>query len=412
MMRKNVIKVALLTLLVSAASCSNDNPVTDPVNEGDLRPIPAAYSRVQQTPFAQQSNAFANKLLTVLSEQTAHQGKNLCVAPVSMQYMLSMLANGATGDLQQEMVTAMGYADIHKLNEDNLAMLDKLAQDDEYVTASLSNAVWLDLSDTFKPAYMGAVKQYYRADMENVDLWNPSLTAIQQINSWIEEKTGNLVKSSDFVINKTDRLVEANANYFDAKWAMPFDPKDTRDATFTNADGTQAEVPTMRKTSLASYFVDQAVQVAELNYGQGYYSMLIVMPQQPEKLDSIATHADWWAWHGQTTQGLADVSLPRFAITTTWTNVLDCLEALGMPNVKEGKLKELVENKDIAVSRMIQSAAIKVDENGTKVATASVGAGMDIEAHAVELAFNKPFIYAIRENTTGAILFMGKVVKL
>ena len=411
-MRKNVIKVALLTLLVSMTGCSNDNQVADPTNEGDLKPIPAAYSKVQHTPYAQQSNVLANKLLTVLSAQAGNEGKNLCVAPVSMQYMLSMFANGATGRLQQEMVSAMGYEDINKLNEDNLAMLNKLAQDDEYVTASLSNSIWLNQGDDFKPAYMDAMQQYYRATMERVDMGDKSLKAIQQINSWIEEKTGNVVKSDDFYITTTDRMVVANANYFDAKWAVPFDPKYTKDAVFTNADGTTANVPTMNAQLFTNYYADDLLQVVELNYGQGYYSMMIVMPQNTESLDAVAAKADWWAWHGQTTHGLAEVSLPRFAITTTWLNIADCLPALGINGATGSVYDNLIVSGKIGIDRMIQSTAIKVDENGTKVATSSLGSGGDIAPRTVELTFNKPFVYAIRENTTGAILFMGKVVKL
>lgn len=411
-MRKNVIKVALLTLLVLMTGCSNDNQVADPTNEGDLKPIPAAYSKVQHTPYAQQSNVLANKLLTVLSAQAGNEGKNLCVAPVSMQYMLSMFANGATGRLQQEMVSAMGYEDINKLNEDNLAMLNKLAQDDEYVTASLSNSIWLNQADAFRPAYMDAMQQYYRATMERVDMGDKSLKAIQQINSWIEEKTGNVVKSDDFYITTTDRMVVANANYFDAKWAVPFDPKYTKDAVFTNADGTTANVPTMNAQLFTNYYADDLLQVVELNYGQGYYSMMIVMPQDTKSLDTVAASADWWAWHGQTTHGLAEVNLPRFAITTTWLNIADCLPALGINGATGSVYDNLIVSGKIGIDRMIQSTAIKVDENGTKVATSSLGSGGDIAPRMVELTFNKPFVYAIRENTTGAILFMGKVVKL
>ena len=411
-MRKNVIKVALLALLVSAAGCSNDNQVADPTNEGDLKPIPAAYSKVQHTPYAQQSNVLANKLLAVLSAQTDHQGKNVCVAPVSMQYMLSMFANGSTGRLQQEVVSAMGYEDINKLNEDNLAMLNNLAQDDEYVTALLCNSIWLNQDNDFKPAYKDAIQKYYRATMERVDMWDKSLKAIQQINSWIEENTGNAVKSDDFYITKTDLMVVANANYFDAKWAVPFDPKYTKDAVFANADGTTATVPTMNTTVSTNYYVDESLQVAELNYGQGYYSMMIVMPQDTESLDAVAAKADWWAWHEKTTQGLAEVSLPRFAITTTWLNIADCLPALGIHGATGSVLDNLIVAGKIGIDRMIQSTTIKVDENGTKVATSSLGSGGDIAPRTVELTFNKPFVYAIRENTTGAILFMGKVVKL
>ena len=124
-MKKLISIFAMAALVASMASCTDDteNGSGDGV---DLKPITIVYSQVQQTEFAQRSNKFANKLMTVLSADPEKQNENVCVAPMSMQYMFSILANGVNEALQNEIVNALGFDDIESLNQENLALLDKL----------------------------------------------------------------------------------------------------------------------------------------------------------------------------------------------------------------------------------------------------------------------------------------------
>ena len=215
---------AILTLLVSMASCSNDSNVTNQPGDVDLKPIPAACSKVQQIPFAQQSNAFANRLFTVLAEQPANQGKNVCVAPISMQYMLSMIANGAEESLQREIVAALGFENIGQLNADNRNLNDKLAQDAAYVQVGLSNGMWLDQQRSYLPAFQGTMQNYYMADMQTAGFYDTknhsSINAA--IDAWAKEHTNGQIKTLPIDLNILTRLVSVSANYFDAKWASPF----------------------------------------------------------------------------------------------------------------------------------------------------------------------------------------------
>ena len=149
--------------------------------------------------------------------------------------------------------------------------------------------------------------------------------------------------------------------------------------------------------------------MVELPYGKGYYSMMLVMPHKTECIDSIAENADWWGWHNRMQAHAIAVSLPRFSVKSDWANVLDMLDALGMPNVKNGDFP-YIGGETMGVAKMTHNVVLQVDENGTKAAALSA-AGMLGSAY-VPVTFDHPFIFAIRENTTGAILFMGKVVKL
>lgn len=403
-MKKLISISAILVLTLSIAACSND----EVVGNGDLKPIPQEYSKVEQTPFAQQSNKFANKLLAVFSSQPKYAGKNVCVAPMSMQYMLSMAANGATEALRDEMVEAMGFDNLGQLNTNNLALLNKLSQDDEYVKVALDNATWIDQSSPYQPAYSRTLQQYYKAQMSVGDFKHNPTAVKQQMDQWVKKSTDGLIESMPFEVDDL-QLVLANANYFNAKWATPFDPADTKPHKFYNIDKTESTVETMKVEVHSTVYVDDSLQMVELPYGKGYYSMMLVMPHKTECIDSIAENADWWGWHNRMQAHAIAVSLPRFSVKSDWANVLDMLDALGMPNVKNGDFP-YIGGETMGVAKMTHNVVLQVDENGTKAAALSA-AGMLGSAY-VPVTFDHPFIFAIRENTTGAILFMGKVVKL
>ncbi len=407
-MKKYMSIFAISMLVASMAGCSDDNVGTDDV---DLKPITQEFYKVQQTEFAQKSNKFANKLLAVFSSQSGLENENVCVAPMSMQYMLSMAANGTRDALQEEMVGAMGFDNIDHLNAENLALLNKLSQDDQYVKAVLSNSIWIYNRMPFQTDFRNTMQQYYKAKMAEVDFDKNATAVKQQIDQWASENTDNLIKSVPIDV-KNKHLVLANANCFKAKWACPFDPTKTVEKTFYNKDNSTSNVKTMLVEDAFMRYADDSLQMVELPYGKGYYSMMLVMPKYTECMDSIAENADWWGWHEKMRWGGTEVSLPRFAVSSAWNNVLDMMEDLGMPHVKGGSFSNIGGIALMEFNQMIHNVALQVDENGTKAAAVSAGNATDTATRIEKLAFNHPFIFAVRENTTGAILFMGKVVKL
>ncbi len=410
-MTKNFLVYGMLALLASMSSCSNDvgGETEDP--NVDLKPIPQVLTRVEQTDFSRVSNAFANKLFNVLASQLSVEGKNVCVAPMSMQYALSIVANGATDDVQQQIVQAMGFEDLSYLNAQNRALLDNLTEDDEYVKVSQINGMWLDnnWADVL-PEYKSVVEKYYDATVNLVD-FNTDRAAIQQdINAWAKEKTNNFVTQVPVDLVRDDRMVAVNVCNFNGKWAKPFYPESTFDEVFTNYDGTTSNVKMMSSTKKYNGYYDGDMEMAELPYGQGYYTMMLVMPYKSEQLDSLMENADWWGWHEKMNCQWGEVRLPRFSISSDWTNVKRLLPALGVP---EFMLLDKIVSQKIELTKLVQSVVLKVDENGTTASTVSASDnGICIENISGSMRLNKPFIFAIRENTTGAILFMGKVVKL
>ena len=385
-MKKMISMFAISALLVSMASCTDDNG-NGGGNDVDLKPIPLAYSQVQQTEFAQQSNKFANKLMALLSADPEKQGENVCVAPMSMQYVLSMLANGVDDGVAKEIVEALGYDDIESLNQENLAMLNKLGEDDQYVKIGLNNSAWLDKKYTYRSGFKSTMDQYYKANLSVVDIRNNPKAMQQRVDAWAKESTKGLITSLPLSIDNLTEFIVVNANYFDGKWSNPFNAAESKALPFYGLDGNQRNVMTMCNTEEVNHYQDDSLQMVEMPYGQGYYSMMVVMPKKSEYLNDIIEKADWWGWHNQMTKGMAIIRLPRFSAEASWKNIMRAMESLGMPSLDWAAIPKVINEYNNTVITLI--------------------------AHKVaNLSFAPPFIYAVRENTTGAILFMGKVVKL
>lgn len=414
-MTKKFLVYGMLALLVSMSSCSNDSGEEQGIQEGDLKPIPQVMTRAQQTDFSRVSNVFANKLFGVLASQPSAEGKNVCVAPMSMQYALSILANGAVDPVQQQMVQAMGFESITHLNAENHSLLEKLSEDDDYVKVAFANSIWLDnVWSTPLPEYKSLIENTYDATVNMADFESDLNAVQQQVNAWAKDKTNNYISQVPLDLHLDSRMAAVNVCNFDGKWAKPFDPQSTYDGSFANYDGTVSSV----KLMLACYdekfagCEDENAKMIELPYGQGYYTMMLVMPNNPEQLDEMIANADWWAWHEKMAQKWSEIAMPRFAVASDWADVDKLLPSLGMPE-KLAITFDKILSAEIQMQKLVQSVVLKVDENGTKVSSASSSMNdFAISDLSGRITINKPFIFAIRENTTGAILFMGKVVKL
>lgn len=306
----------------------------------------------------------------------------------------------------------MGFESIDELNMENLALLNKLGQDDEYVKVALGNSLWIDKKwGPVKPAYASDMQKYYNATIDMLNIFNNVDSVQNVLNAWAKEMTNNVVSEFPMGIHNDTKMVVATINCYEGKWAYPFNPAHTELQSFYNIDGKTKQVMTMSNTEELNAFVDKELKMLELPYGQGYYSMILVMPTETEKLDSIAANADWWAWHEKMAKREVSFTLPRFSINTNWYHIEDLLPELGMPEAMELHLEKAMPNMT-QLDMIHQTVALTVDESGTKAVTISSISGDIASANEIYISFNKPFIFAIRENTTGAILFMGKVVKL
>ena len=381
--------------------CSDDT--------GEIPPIKIEYTRVEQTEFAGQSNQFANTLLATLAAKPEAKNANIVVSPVSVQYLLSMMANTINEEAQAEIYAAMGMTgySLDQVNQNSKQLLERLQQDDQYVQVALANSVWA--ADGVLPAsdFKSKIKDSYNADLMDCDFANKSTEVKQLICQWAKEKTRGMVRELSVTPTPKTRILLANATYFNGKWSQPFNGRNTYKGTFYNEDNTTSQIDMMSATMPALAYADDDITAVELSYGRGYYTMMVVMPKDVSKL--IEARTDWWALHNKLLKAdELDVKLPKFKVKNQWEDMVSVCREMGI-----NKLFDTFSGTGSAYVQMAQDVVIEVDENGTKAAAASGSSDVVMLPDPPKrVVFDHPFVYAIRENTTGTILFMGKVGKL
>ncbi len=392
---------------ITLTGCSDEE-------NGDIQPITVEYSKVTQTEFAAHSNDFANNLLAELAEKTEVKGGNVIVSPISMQYLLSMMANTASEEAQQEVLTTLGLNGytMTETNEYSKQLLDRLQQDDKYVQVALSNSIWAAQNVSFTADMETAIKNYYNADIVKHDFVNKPDEAVRLMGQWASKNTQGMITQVPCTPTANTMMVLANATFFNGKWSQPFNGHNTTQQPFYNEDGSTSSVPMMSSKMTAMAYADQDVSVVELTYGRGYYGMMIVMPTDIK--EQISDKTDWWGLHNKLMKSEnMEILLPRFKVKNDWGSMIDVCRSLGINKLFDEGPIGMPNGLGTKFMELGQSTVIEVEENGTKAASVSSGmAGFTSPGPPTKLCFDHPFIYAVRENTTGTILFVGKVGKL
>lgn len=408
-MTKNIINLmalASLTLFMAACSSDDDNGKND-----DLTPIKIECSTVQQTDYAAKSNKFAAKFYSALASLDGSEGKNICLSPISMQYLVSMLANGASDDAIKEVADAFEFGSLDNMNTNSKDLLERLSEDDDYVQVALNNGIWAQKEYAYLPDFKTAMETYYRATLGSADFKNNPEGAQKTLDKWASDNTGGLIKKMPIGVTTDTRLILANALYFNGKWSSPFNADDTAKETFYNLNGRQYSTDMMMQESYYRGYADDSLQAVEMTYGKGYYTMMIVMPTDSKRLDEIAASIDWWQLHNKMEGGNILLKLPKFKTTSSWKDLQKVFPQMGLGRLASSVFARMVIQPNIVLSKVAQDVTIEVEENGTKAAAVSEGEQMDGAAYLPTIiTFDHPFVYVIRENTTGTIMFMGRVV--
>ena len=212
------------------------------------------------------------------------------------------------------------------------------------------------------------------------------------------------------------RLVLTNAIYFKAAWMRPFSPEQTKDGDFTLADGTKVKAKLMRGTNRTRYFKGEGFEALELPYENYNLSMIVLLPKKADGLPAFEkrlTAANLTEWLGKLTDRIVDVTLPKFKLTSEFT-LNDVLSQMGMPiafDRAKADFSGMTTRARLFISYVVHKAFVDVNEAGTEAA-ASTAVLMELVSAPRPATFraDQPFVYLIRDNRTGSILFLGRVV--
>lgn len=365
--------------------------------------MPANSARVVSA-----NTAFGLRLFRELAGRECDH--NILVSPMGLGMVLAMTYNGAAGETAQEMaeVLELEGVDPDEVNSAYASLMHGLPVSADDLRLDIANSLWAARETPFKQDFLENSRVSYRAAIENLDLSAPDAPDI--INAWIEEQTGGKIGT---VIDKIDRdvvLYIINAMYFEGRWAIPFDTSYTTAREFTLADGSTKVVPAMMtEAKEGSYYVGEGFKAACLDYGDGRMSMYLFLPDEDSSLKGFYDRLDsdsWTRWLSGFETGPALILLPRFSLE--YDAVLnDALKTLGMRRAFGGADFGKMTSERVFISVVKHNARLEVNEEGTEAASAAL---VEFKKGALmRLAFTRPFCFAVVDNTTGAILFIGTV---
>jgi serine protease inhibitor len=407
-------KYAMTLAAVLLAACGV--PADDGDGLTDPPPIPVEAERpftTSELQVAAANNDFAMRLLKDVAAREADP--NLLLSPLSASMALGMTMNGAEGATWDSMRDALGFGALDEaaVNSSYRGLIAQLHARDAKVEFRLANSIWYRKGFTVKPAFLDAASANFAARVSALDFADPG--APKTISKWAEDQTGGRIKDLVESIDSNDVMFLVNAVYFKAPWSMPFHPQATRPADFTRSNGTKMQVPTMSGDGIYSYMSNSDVQVVELMYGDSSYSMVLVAPSQPGRtlasLTSSLTSAQWSSWMNALKPGRIMLTMPKFKFDYDIT-MNDALSALGMGIAFDSRNADFDrindERDDLYISKVRQKAFIDVHELGTEAAAAT-SITVSVTSLPPSVNFDRPFLFAIRERSSGAVLFAGRV---
>ncbi|HEX7613625.1 MAG TPA: serpin family protein, partial [Candidatus Limnocylindrales bacterium] len=368
---------------------------------------------------------------------------NLCASPTSIALALAMVRPGARGVTATEMDKVLHefgstgqadeivallkalqsqtvYDDSNFYSDDPQATPDHSTQSPA-VELNVSNAVFSQKGMNLQQAYLESLSSGFGAGLGLLDYKTDPEAARQIINRWASDRTPGripeILKPGD--IKTKTRIALANAIYLKAGWTFPFDPTTTKSLPFTRADGSRASVQTMAMDRQLSYSTAKGYRAVQLPFGGGRssLSMTIVVPDDMTSFVKGLTEAKLGSIDSQGKAYDVDLTLPRFSAESR-IELSSVLKAMGMPTLFSGQadLSGITTDEKLYIDRVIHQANIDVVEEGTTASAvtvavgATMGGGLDESPPPhVQFHVDKPFLYFIREQSTGAILFMGRI---
>ena len=363
------------------------------------------------------NETFGFKLFAEVTKQDA--GKNVFISPASVGLALAMTYNGAEGETKQAMSRALeaGGMSLDELNHAYAQLKAALDSPDPKVQLSIANSLWAKKGITFKPDFIQRDKQFYGAEVTALDFNDPAAAAT--INSWVADKTKGKIDKIVDQIDAQSILFLINAIYFKGKWSVEFDKAKTKDDTFTTGSGQRKRHPMMQQSGKYNYYEDKTFQAVSLPYGGGRVSMYIFLPANGTSLvdaQKNLTAANWDSWMKQFVQTQGDISVPRFRVEYE-IGLNEALKALGMGiafDPARANFTGMVQTSENAfISRVKHKTFAEVNVEGAEAAAAT-SVEMRVTSamrppKAFRMIVDHPFFFAIRDNKTGTMLFMGSI---
>ena len=386
-----------------------------------------------------------NELAVDLHRQLATGDENLCISPYSIESALAMTFAGEDGETRTEMarvlhltndstVPASFAALQHSLQEMSAKTAELVKQSKKFggpsepITLNIANRLFAQKGYAFREAYLSLVKQNFGGAFEPLDFITNAAAATQHINKWVADQTHDRIRDliPGGALDKTTRLVLANALYLKAPWASEFSQNATQSEPFHVHGGRPADVPVMRKTDKHfGYAKRDGYTAVSLPYAGDDLQFLVLLPDDVNGLHTLESKltGEMLAQCAKLQTRDVDLHLPKFKLEPPTITLAEKFEALGMRTAFDqpkgsanfDKIAPRTPRDYLYISQIFHKTFIAVDEKGTEAAAATAVAMMAGTAlrspppPPIEVKVDRPFVYAIQHVPSGVCLFLGRV---
>ncbi|MFQ6639538.1 hypothetical protein Gotur_014579 [Gossypium turneri] len=363
--------------------------------------------------------------------QAEAKDSNLLFSPLSIHVVLSLIAAGAKGPTLDQLLSFLKFKSNDQLSSFSSELVSVVFADGSPAGGprlSFANGVWLDRSLPLKPSFKQVVDNVYNAASKLVDFQNKAVQVAGEVNMWAEKETNGLIKEvlPPGSVDASTRLIFANALYFKGAWNEAFDASKTKDHDFHLINGSSVKVPFMTSKKKQTVSAYDGFKVLGLPYKQGNdkrrFSMYFFLPDAkdglPALVEKVSSESGFLERHlPYQPVEVGEFRIPRFKISFG-LKASEVLKRLGLvlPFSGEGGLTEMVDSpqgRDLYVSNIFHKSFIEVNEEGTEAAaaTSAVIALRSLRIpQTIDFVADHPFLFLIRENATGVVLFIGHVL--
>ena len=407
-------------MTVAFNSCGKISSDNDIENEEPKERKDIALTR-SQTQLVSSGNTLACNMLKIIASQ---HSESFIFSPISLEYALAMVNNGAAGETENQIRDVIGFGDrsVKEVNEFYKYLTENLLNVDNTVAMNIANAQVFNTAigdeSKYNKDYKNALTGYYNALFEGYDFAKDNKKALSAINSWASKQTEGMINPLLDELDPYSATLLMNAIYFKGSWADKFDSSFTRKEDFTKGDGAKTKVDMMNQTSNVSYYFDKNCSAISKTYGNGAFKMTFILPDEGITTAELAKGLDRTALERIIKRNGSEeviIKIPKFETSFT-IELNDMLKSLGMVdafNPTKADFSSMSSHLSLYISRVLQKARIKVEEKGTEAAAVTVidmklTSAIPSPGEPLTFYATRPFLYTISEVSTGAILFMGQ----
>lgn len=403
MKNNRYILVFMLALILFASGCSQD--IVSPEFDYNLK-----SAKVIET-----NNEFGLELLKKVFE--SEEEANVMISPASVSIALGMAYNGAESTTRDAFEEVLNYEGLtrEEVNEITKELIHVLVTNVKGNLLEIANSMWYDEGFPVEADFITLNSHYYDADVNEIDF--RSADAVKTINDWVNDKTHGKIEEIIEEIDPAMMMILINAIYFNCVWDVEFDPENTQEANFYNEDGSLfGKVDMMEMESTFNVSNNNSYSAIELPYKNGKFSMFLFLPSEESSVNQLVQELDgttWLSWIASfNEQKDFTVFMPRFEFEFD-RSLGDDLKEMGLDIAFTDHADfSGISAIPLYIADVIHKTYIKVNEEGTEAAavTAVVMETTSIKPMS-QLRLDRPFLFAITENSSKSILFMGKVAE-